>query len=182
MDAITLPEANLFYVVVGSGNAAGRLMDMAARLALRGPLLMLDCGNRSNPLPLVRALRCLTPNPVHSLGNIRTSRAFTCYQVVTLLEEVGFFPIQQPVIIFDLLSTFYDESVKYAESRRLLERSLSCIDHIRRAAPVLVSARPPLADFPERKGFIDLLCRRSDRYWAEEPPQPRSPQQLSFFD
>lgn len=181
MDAITLPDTNQLYIVIGSRTAASRLLDLAACLALRGPLLLLDCGNRANPLPLVRELRRLTHDPVQALGNIRVARAFTCYQVVALLDQVGYFPIQQPVLILDLLASFYDESVSYAEGRRLLEQCLRCLTHIRRSVPLLVSARPPLADFPERQAFIELLCRISDRYWIEETPHTPSHQQLSFL-
>jgi hypothetical protein len=176
MDAITLPDANQLYVVVGGHAAAGRLLELAARLALRGPLLLLDCGNRANPLPLVRELRRLTPDPLRALGNIQVARAFTCFQVTALLEQVAFFPTQQPLLIFDLLATFYDESVSCAEGRRLLERSLRCIRHVRRSAPVLISARTPPADFPERARFVEMVCGISDRYWVEEraaPPQPK---------
>ena len=181
MDTITLPDANQLYVIIGGQTAAGRLLDLAAYLALRGKLLILDCGNRANPLPLVRELRRLTCDPVQALGNIRMARAFTCYQVVALLEQAGSSPIQQPVLIFDMLASFYDESVPYAEGRRLLEQSLRCMTRLHRSAPLLVSARPPLADFPERRAFLEMLCHISDRYWIEETPQAPLPQQLSFF-
>lgn len=181
MEAITLPNANQFYIVIGGRNAAGRLLDLAAQLAIRGPLLLLDCSNRANPLPLVRELRRLTHDPVRALANVRVARAFTCYQVVALLEQAGTFPTPQPVLIFDFLTSFYDESVSYAEGRRLLERCLRCMAHIRRSAPLLVSARPPLADFLERLAFVELLCRLSDRYWVEAPLQAEPPRQLSLF-
>lgn len=182
MDAITLPETNQLYAVIGGHAAAGRLLDLAARLALRGPLLLLDCGNRANPLPLVRELRRLTLDPVRALGNIQLARAFTCYQVKVLLEQVAFFPTQQPLLIFDLLATFYDESVSYAEGRRLLEQSLHCIRHVRRSAPVLISARRPPDEFPERAAFVELLCSFSDQSWVEESAAPQPPAQMPLWE
>lgn len=182
MDAITLPDANQLYVVVGGRAAAGRLLELAARLALRGPLLLLDCGNSANPLPLVRELRRLTPDPLRALGNIQAARAFTCYQVTALLEQVAFFPAQQPLLIFDLLATFYDESVSYAEGCRLLEKSLHCIRCVRRSAPVLISARCPPAGFPERRAFVEMLCHISDRYWVEESVLPPRPEQMPLWE
>ena len=89
MQILTLPTTNQFYVIVGGQSAAERLLGLAAQLALRGPLLLLDCGNRANPLPLARELRRLTPDPVAALRGIQSARAFTCYQVVTLLEETA---------------------------------------------------------------------------------------------
>lgn len=181
MDALTLPDSNQFFVIIGGQTAASRLLDLAARLALKGSLLLLDCGNRANPLPLVRELRRLTPDPVRALSNIRAARAFTCYQVTALLEQISLSPVQQPVLIFDLLATFYDESVTYAEGCRLLEQNLDCLTTIHSAMPLLVSARPPPADFPERKAFLEMLCRLSDRYWIEEVIQEPLHHQLSFL-
>ena len=182
MDEIALPNTNQLYTVIGGREAASRLLELSARLALIGPLLLLDCGNRANPLPIARELRRLTPDPVGALGNIQAARAFTCYQVVVLIEQLEQrVPVQQPVIIFDLLASFYDESVDYREGLRLLEHALDCLAHVRSTAPLLVSARPPLADFPERKTFVEMLLRISDRYWIEEPIQPPSEQQLSLF-
>lgn len=181
MDAITLPITTQLYVVIGGQPAANQLLNLAARLALRGPLLLLDCGNRANPLPLVRELRRLTPDPVQALRNIHSARAFTCYQTAALLDQTSRLPQPRPVLIFDLLATFYDENITCTESRRLLEQALHRIGHIRHSAAIVVSARPPLAAFPERKGFLELVCRLSDRYWVEETPPSTQPQQPSLF-
>jgi hypothetical protein len=182
MNAITLPDINQLYVVVGCP-AASHLLDLAARLALRGPLLLLDCGNRANPLPLAKELRRLTNDPVAALGNMgaKGARAFNCYQVAALIGNAANRPIQYPVLIFDLLAAFYDESVSYHEGRRLLDQSLSHITHIRRSAPLVVSAKPPPDDYPERKAFLEMLCRVSDQIWTEESSRAQLPQQLSFL-
>jgi hypothetical protein len=182
MNSLALPETNLLYVVIGGANAAGHLLALAARLALRGPLLILDCGNRANPLPLARELYRLTDDPVAALGNLgaRSARAFNCYQVATLIGNTANHPVQCPVLIFDLLATFYDESISYREGSRLLEQSLGHITRMRHSVPLVVSAKPPPADFPERKAFLDLLCRAADQIWIDENPPAQLPQQLSF--
>lgn len=182
MNALLLPEQNTFFVLVGGHSAAVRLLDLAARLALNGRLLILDCGNRANPQPLVRALRRQTGDPLRALNNIDSARAFTCYQVVALLEQSAGAPAAaRPVLVFDLLATFYDESVRYTEGRRLLARALACIASLQRGAPVIASVKPPPADFPERKLFLDLVCRQAGQVWEEESPAPPEPQQLSLF-
>jgi hypothetical protein len=181
MNELILPNSNKLYFVVGGGAANDRLLDLAAHLAIKGQLLILDCGNRANPLPLVRELRRLTYDPVRALANIRVARAFTCYQVTALLEGQANQPIQQPVLFFDLLATFYDESLTYIEGRRLLEQSLRCMTHICQSAPLLASSRPPPAEFPERKPFLELVCNQSDVLWLEEAPIVSQPEQLSFL-
>lgn len=183
MDEIALPNTNQLYTIIGGHEASNRLLELSARFALVGRLLILDCGNRANPLPIVRELRRLTDDPIAALGNIRTARAFTCYQVAALLEQLEQRPnpVETPVILFDLLTSFYDESIDYGEGLRLLDYSLDCLTHVRTSAPLLVSARPPFADFPERRTFLDKLLRISDRYWIEDPIPPSSDQQLSLF-
>jgi len=176
MDEIALPNTNQLYTLIGGRETASRLLGLAARLALRGPLLLLDCGNRANPLPLVKELCRLSGDPIAALGQIQAARAFTCYQAAALLEQLGQrAPLNTPVIVFDLLASFYDESVDYAEGLRLLEHALACLAAARASAPVLVSARPPLAAFAGRAGFVELLLRVSDRYLIE-PSAPAAPE------
>ncbi|MCE1254063.1 MAG: hypothetical protein LWX83_11010 [Anaerolineae bacterium] len=182
MDILALPDSNQLYVVVGGHAAAGRLLNLAARLAVRSPLLILDCGNRANPIPLARELRRLTHDPVRALSNIHTARAFTCYQVIALLENAIHRPQKYPVLIFDLLATFYDESVPYSEGRRLLEECIQLIGYIRLTSPLVVSAKPPPADFPERKSFLERICGFADQFWVEEMPPDALSRQLSFFN
>jgi hypothetical protein len=184
MDDIALPNTNQLYTIIGGHEASNRLLELSARFAIVGRLLILDCGNRANPLPIVRELRRLTDDPIAALGNIRTARAFTCYQVVALLEQLEqrTTPIETPVILFDLLTSFYDESIDYGEGLRLLSYSLDCLAHVRSTAPLLISARPPIEDFPERRVFLDMLLRISDRYWIEQPPLSSQEHQLNLFD
>jgi len=59
------------------------------------------------------------------MANIRLSRAFTCYQVLAMLEAVAAAPPHEPLIVLDLLATFLDEDVELKDSQRLLTRSLS---------------------------------------------------------
>jgi hypothetical protein len=172
MDALILPNANQFYVVIGRHAAADRLLELAAQLALRGPLLVLDCGNRANPRILARILRRHTNDPIRALQRVESARAFTCYQVVTLLEQTASRPQQKPVLIFDLPSTFYDESVTYRESRRLLEHAVDCIHLIHQNAPVVASAAPPPDEYPQRKAFLNYLCSQAWEIRQEQPAPP----------
>lgn len=187
MHTLTLPQTKRISVIIaGRGGVNGqsvttRMLALAARLALRGPLMLFDCGNRANPLPLARELRRLTPDPVRALRNIQVARAFTCYQTLALLEGVRSLSEHPPLILFDVLASFYDESVPYAESLRLLRQSLAYLTEISQSCAVLISSRPPPADFPERAAFVHLLCQVADPYWIETVPQPAAPQQLSLF-
>ena len=60
---LALPLSNELLVLFGPHAGGGRMLDLAARLSLRGPLYMLDCGNRSNIYRVARELRGLTGDP-----------------------------------------------------------------------------------------------------------------------
>ncbi len=113
------------------------MLDLAARLSLRGPVYLLDCGNRSDMYRVARTLRSLTDDPVAVLRNIRLSRAFTCYQVVALLEKINS-GVPVPVLVLDLLSTFMAESVQVNERQYAFNRALHTVNTAAHSAPVIV--------------------------------------------
>jgi hypothetical protein len=167
-----LPGNLLLVVAPGAGTAL--MMDLVARLAARGPLRLLDGGNRIDIHAVSRALARLPLDLNTALSRIQLSRAFTCYQVATLLHETPVQPV--PTLVLDLLSTFYDESVPAAESLRLLQ---SCILQLRRLnqwAPVAVSARTELPT--ERPELLQTLQAAADQAWILEPHIPPPPPRL----
>lgn len=156
MDTLSLPFSQQVAVVVASGAARQSMLDLAARLAPAGPLCVLDGGNHFNAYLVARAVRRLTPRLEEALANIRLSRAFTCYQMLALLAETQAGPA--PLLVLDLLSTFYDESVPLPEARRLLEAAAQHLERLGRGGgPVVVSARPPSYACPQRAVLIDAL-------------------------
>jgi hypothetical protein len=149
---------------------------LTAELALRGQVTVLDGGNRFQAYRVAQLLRQKTTQVNSTAKNIFVRRAFTCYQMLALLE--GTPSLRQPFIIMDLLATFYDEHVSTNEARRLLSLCLREIDRLRQFAPVLVALAPPL--LPERSFLIDLVCARADQVLAHETPVA-FPSQLSLF-
>jgi hypothetical protein len=146
---------------------------LAAHLAVSGPLRVLDAGNWFDAYAIARLVRRQTAQLDQVLQNIRVARAFTCYQVLTLLEQYPggeggqTLPIQQqppehrldqetvaqpwvagdhdncqPTLVFNLLSTFADESVALIERERLLDKCLKLLQQLSAHAPVAISATP----------------------------------------
>jgi len=150
------------------------LLHMVARLALRGPLRVLDGGNRFNAYTVAQALRQHTEQVEAVLGRIRIARAFTCYQVAALLAETPALP--EPTVALDLLATFRDESVPLWERRRLLA---CCREHLRRLAsraPLLVSASAQGASGVDE--LLALLEEAADQVWRFAPLPPPAPLRL----
>jgi hypothetical protein len=234
-DPQLFPQAllrGIWLVLAPSAVGSRLLMDLAARLALGGPLRVLDGGNRFDAFQCSQNLaRYLTtgssqrgsfmetdeaslrerhapaagePEPTRgggpapmtarprslkeALARITLARAFTCYQMLTLLSETPAIP-HQPTLALDLLATFYDESVPAAEALRLLERCLVDLRRLSAQAPVVVSARPPRPGRGFTYGFtpesarpelMEALKAAADEMAAWEAPADRE-NQLRFL-
>jgi len=167
-----LPGRWALLVLPHGGHAD--LLVAAARLARRGPVTILDGGNRCNAYVLARA----AGGRPEVLGRISLSRAFTCYQMVTLLEETPAGPA--PVLLLDLLATFYDEAVSAFERRRLLEGCLAALRRLSRAAGVAVSVCPPKIASPENGALLAALHAAADGVWSPPPALPAAEPQRLF--
>ena len=153
MDILPSLNTGSFVVVCAPSAASGQVSALAASLALRGSVTVLDGGNRFRPYEVARLLRQSTPEVHRYAGRIFIRRAFTCDQVLALLENTPALP--QPYLILDLLGTFYDEHVPLRESTRLLDTCLRLLHpftpyvteelwgHLKRACQETISWDPP---------------------------------------
>jgi len=174
-DLLDLSNGSL-ALVIAPGQALERLLDLTAHLAPQGALRVLDGGNSFNVYTVASYLRRRTPHLKAALQNIRVARAFTCYQMLALLESTPSSPA--PTLVLDLLATYYDESVPFGERRRLLMNSLTQLRRLSLAAPVGVAVRLPPADQLERHELLALLEETADQVWRFEPELPRPPLRL----
>lgn len=150
------------------------LLKAAAVLALQAPVRVLDCGNRFNVYQIARLVRRQTPLVSQTLDRISVARAFTCYQVVSLLEQTAVTP--EPKIIINLLSTFYDENVSLTEAHRLLAIVIGRLKEMRRLAPILISLQAPPQ--PQRTTLVTAVCNIADHLLLQEPPLTYHPRPL----
>jgi hypothetical protein len=162
----TIPKIAL---LIGERAERETMLDFTAVLALRGPVCILDAGNRFDPYHVTRAIRRQTPQLDQALARIFVARAFTCYQVITLLQETPATPM--PHLVFDLLATFYDQAISYAESYRLLQIAVRHLLRLRRQAPVVVGVRPTPKG--RQAGLLHLLQQTADIVLLQEA-QPLS--------
>jgi hypothetical protein len=124
------------------GEGTGEISSyVAGWLAGKGmDVIVLDGANRFNSYTVSSfARRALIP-PEKLLKSIRIARAFTCYQMATLMgeqltsllrREGATELLQRPwVILLGPLTTFLDEDVPEREVRPLFERSLKKIEEM----------------------------------------------------
>lgn len=146
------------------------VLTLAARLAGRGSLRVLDGGNSFNVHRLTRPLRRQTPHLEAALQRITIARAFTCYQMAALLSQAQALPV--PTLVLSLLATFLDENVELEERLRLLQACLADLHRLRRSSPVIVTV---WAGTDEK--MLAVLEDATDQVWRAElpPPVPEPP-------
>jgi hypothetical protein len=185
---LDLLPGRLLLLIAPAPESRKIMMELIARLALRGPLEVMDGGNRFDAYHLARLVRRQTHDLNAVLKRIRLARAFTCYQMLALLEQAA--KLEQralpharaaspPRVILDLLDTFYDDSVAVSESLRLLQEGIGCLRQLSRASTLAVSARPPPAGQLERLPLLEALQEAAGELFILEPPS--SPPPLRLF-
>jgi hypothetical protein len=129
------PRKVLFW-----GEGAGEVSSyVAGWMAGKGiEVIVLDGANRFNVYTVSSFARRILIPPEKLLKSIRIARAFTCYQMATLMGEPLISLLKQEeatellqkrwVILLGPLTTFLDEDVPEREVRPLFERSLRKIE------------------------------------------------------
>lgn len=148
-----MPRKVLFW-----GEGAGGISSyVAGWMAGQGiDVIVLDGANRFDPYMASSFARKALIPPEKLLKRIRIARAFTCYQMATLIEErlvsllkqKGGITQQQKtwVILLGLITPFLDEDVSEREVRPLFERSQRKIEEMAaRAIPFFLfqPSNPP---------------------------------------
>jgi len=180
MQLLPEPLTGKITLAVVSRRSIQPLLGLAARLAQHAPLRVLDGGNCFNAYVVAQALRQQTQDVEAALERITVARVFTCYQMVTLLDETPAVP--EATLVLDLLATFRDETVPLAERQRLLVHCLGRLECLAAAAPLLVSASPdggpPMSGVNGRRTPLlndELLARleqAADQVWRFGSPPP----------
>ncbi len=174
-----LPKKILFQ---GEG-AAGMASYTAGWMASRGmEVIMLDGANRFDPYVISSFARKALIAPEEILKRIRIARAFTCYQMATLMERLGSLlktlgtPPQQKiqVILLGLLNTFLDEDVPEREVGPLLERTLEHVKNMASEGVPFILFQSSVASGSKRAYLMKRVSHFSDLVWKisledEEP-------------
>jgi hypothetical protein len=178
MDILPTLHTGALIVVCAPHAAREQVAMLAAELALRGPLTVLDGGNRFQPYLVAKLLRQHTAEVNSAARRLFVRRAFTCYQMLALLENTPAF--RQPYLVLDLLASFYDNHVNEREARRLLEACLFQVERLRQLAPVVITLAPPLVPAGERAFLVEQVCARAERVLMQEVPIPVETQLVLF--
>lgn len=164
-------------LVYESDSTRASVDEAVIRIAMSGTVLVMDAGNCFNPLRLVRAIRQQTLRINQVLENIQVARAFTCFQVLALLDQT--IDPKGPVFIFRPLTTFHDEMAPVYERLRLLREVDRNVTRLQDSVAVTVMIRnshlleEPLMD------WLTTLQGRADEVVFPKPSRISSP--ATFF-
>ena len=176
MEILPSLRSGSLVVVYAEHAARDEISHVISQLALRGPLTVLDGGNRFQAFRVAHLIRKQTPDLRAAAERLFIRRAFTCYQMLALLEDAPALP--HPYLILDLLATFYDEHVRPQEAQRLLEACLGQIERLCLSAPAAITLGRPILE--ERAFLIQKVCDRADSLFTEEVPSPEARQPELF--
>lgn len=159
-------------VMLAPHAARALLLEGAARLALHNTVRVLDGGNQFNAYNVARSIRRYTSELEPTLARIHLARAFTCYQVETLISGAAMQSRpNQVTFILDMLSTFNDENVSLVERKRLLERIRLALRVIARQSVLVIGLRPAHPGYPDTVELVERVMSWADDVWqAEERP------------
>jgi hypothetical protein len=157
-------KRGLTLIVTRDGMHQSRT-DLIAGLILNGPLFIVSADEWLPSFILPRILRGRTARVKEVTGRLRIARASTCHR---LLDSLAGIPSTgEPILVLDILHTFYDSDVPL---RVRFFRLRECCNHLRRLASfrtVIVMAQ----EIPAREyeNFSAILRSNADKVVYLEP-------------
>src|SRR3972149_7542518 len=141
---VPLAEPGSIYLFQGERNVLRSAMqELVDRFAMQEAVQVIVGGNwiSFDGLPLLLGERAGSLYEI--LDNISVSRAETCYQMVDTLQTLQ--PSAAPLIITDMLTSFYEKDLTEQEVGMLLKKCLDRIKYLSLFAPVLTDAHAAAA-------------------------------------
>lgn len=173
MNAIIELKPQRWILLIGPRAMAASILASLVRLAGRGSLSVLDCGRQFDATVVARAARGRS----ELADRIQIQRAFMCDEAANLLKRTP--SGQGPILILDLLNTFYDENVQMGRRRFLLESCIQQLERLSRGPGLAVSVHPP-HDSSDAIPLFERLCSVAPEVLSYETPAPLS-QQMRLF-
>lgn len=161
---VPLPQRGLVYLFQGDSDVLHDAMqEFIDRLGMRGAVQVIVGGNRISfdHLPLILGEQI--GNVYEIMDRILVSRAETCYQMQDVLKTLQ--PSLMPIVITDMLDSFYEEDLTSKEVTLLLQKCILHIQRLSETAPVVISA----IGNPSRPNLLELIERNSDERFYFQP-------------
>jgi hypothetical protein len=161
---VPLPQGGLVYLFQGDSDVLHDAMqEFIDRLGMRGEVQVIVGGNRISfdHLPLILGEQI--GNVYQIMDRILVSRAETCYQMQDVLRALQ--SSLMPIVITDMLDSFYEEDLTSKEVTLLLQKCILHIQRLSETAPVVISAAGDLS----RPNLLELIERNADERFYFQP-------------
>ncbi len=137
-------------------------------------VVWVDGGNSVNPYALTGLCKRFRVRSGEVLESVNVSRAFTAYQLVTLIEEMMEAEVARTdaglLVVTSFPDLFQDKDMWWSESLQLMKRCLSSIrDVTRRRSTVSVVTNLGLSRMLYKKSLRSLMYSSADRVLRIEP-------------
>lgn len=168
---------SIYLLQAGKEVLLPAMQELIDHFALQGKVRVILGANRItfDHLPLVLGEQAYKIYEI--IDRISITRAEVCYQMLAALQATEL--NSHPLVITDMLESFYEEDLSPREVTALLEDCLERIQQISLAAPVVISAN----SHPERKNLIDLLADAADvRIYFQPAAEPKGSMQFSLWE
>lgn len=137
-------------------------------------VVWVDGGNSVNPYALTGLCKRFRVRSGDVLESVNVSRAFTAYQLVTLIEEMMEAEVARTdaglLVVTSFPDLFQDKDMWWSESLQLMKRCLSSIrDVTRRRSTVSVVTNLGLSRMLYKKSLRSLMYSSADRVLRIEP-------------
>lgn len=150
---------NKFGLIIGNNKTISNLLQLVAYLSLIGSVRVLDGGNQFNLIEVAYSIRRASQDLNKAAARIMVVRAFTCVEVLLALQEQK---DAAPLVVIDMLATFYDDAVSDKRSVLLARQCLDEINRLKANAPVLVHVRDDQPQNSPRVGVLKVLEQGAD--------------------
>ena len=154
---VIIPSQHL-WLAVTDHMCREQVSELIANMALHGPLYVLAGSEWLPAYGVARSLRRKTPQLKSILNDVRMARAFTCYQFFDLLANA--LPDREPMLILNLLHTFYNPDVPLSVRFRLLRQSCVQLQKLSLYKPIVILIEEsPAVEYGQ---FLPLLTSIAD--------------------
>ncbi len=173
LDGVPSSPKKILFRGEGTGEIASYVAGWMAGKGM--DVIVLDGANRFNPYMASSFARKALISPEEILKRIRIARAFTCYQMATLMgeqlpsllkeERTNSKGGKPQVILLGPITTFLDEDVSEREIRPLFERSLQKMEEMAMGGIPFFLFQPSVQSDSRRAYLTKKLSHFSDLVW-----------------
>lgn len=163
-----------FAVLYGSPGITSMALKLSVRAqlpdhlgGLNSKVVFIDGGNTFRRFHIARLAKHFHTNPKQALDNIHLSRAFTAYQMTSIILEHLKNAVQRShaklVVISDIIGLFLDQNLSEEEVRRVFSQITAYLQTFARENQLIIIVTCPQRSRDSRNVYLQtLICNKTN--------------------